>query len=79
MRKMKDAAPGGDGVRLCYLLKGGEKVMEEVVRVVKFMWKNGAETWEDSLRTGVVVPLYKMKGDIGDPNNYRGVSAEYDE
>ena len=24
MRKMKDASPGEDGVRLCYLLKGGE-------------------------------------------------------
>ena len=40
MGKMKDAAPGEDGVRLCYLRKGGERVMEEVVRIVQFMWKS---------------------------------------
>ena len=72
MRKMKDASPGEDGVRLSYLLKGGERVMAEVVRIVRFMWENGAETWEDSLRSGEVIPLFK-KGDRNNPNNYRGV------
>ena len=72
MRKMKDASPGEDGVRLGYLLKGGEKLMAEVVRIVRFMWGNGAETWEDLLRSGVVVPLFK-KGDRNNPGNYRGV------
>ena len=61
-----------DGVRLSYLLKGGQKVLEEVVRIVQFMFENGADTWEDALRSGVVVPLYK-KGDMDDPGNYRGV------
>ena len=48
MGRMKDAAPGEDGVRLCYLRKGGERMVEEVVRIVRFMWVNGSEKWEDS-------------------------------
>ena len=71
MSKMRDSAPGEDGVRLRYLLKGGGKVMEEVVRLVQFMWVNGAESWEGELRSGVVVPQYE-KGDPDDPGNYRG-------
>ena len=63
MLKMRDSAPGEDGIRLNYLLKGGLKVMAKVVEVVRFMFLNGVETWEDTLKTGVVVPLYKMKGD----------------
>ena len=70
MGKMKDSAPGEDGVRLCYLRKGGERVIEEVVRIVRFMWENDADKWESSLRSGEVVPLYKNKGDRNDPNNY---------
>ena len=62
MGRMKDAAPGEDGVRLCDLRKGGERMVEEVVRIVRFMWVNGSEKWEDSLHSGQVVPLYKGKG-----------------
>ena len=73
MGKMKDAAPGEDAVRLCFLRKGGDRLTDEVVRIVQFMWVNGSETWEDSLRSGQVVPLYKGKGDRNNPNSYRGV------
>ena len=38
MGRMKDAAPGEDGVRLSYLLKGGEKVHDKVVQIVQFMF-----------------------------------------
>ena len=58
MRKMRDSAPGEDGVRLRFLLNGGKEVMDEVVKLVVFMFENDADTWEDSLRTGMVVPLY---------------------
>ena len=73
MKLMRDAAPGEDGVRLSYLLKGGDAVVDEVVRIVRFMFEEEDEKWEDALRAGVVVPLYKMKGSRDDPNNYRGV------
>ena len=29
------------------------------------MFQNDASKWEEHLRTGIVVPLYKMKGDRG--------------
>ena len=73
MCKMRDAAPGEDGVRLSYILKGGVAVRDRVVKIIQFMFVNEAEKWEDALKSGVVVPLYKMKGDRDDPNNYRGV------
>ena len=73
MRLMRDSAPGEDGVRLNFLCNGGRAVMDEVVRLVQFMFQNDASKWEESLKTGIVVPLYKMKGDREDPGNYRGV------
>ena len=72
MGKMKDGAPGEDGVRLSYLLKGGVKVHDKIVEVVRFMFCEDADRWDDALKSGVVVPLFK-KGDRDDPGNYRGV------
>ena len=47
-------------------------MLEEVVRIVQYMFQNPAENWEDTLRTGMVIPLFK-KGERDDPNNYREV------
>ena len=72
MRKMRDAAPGEDGARLSYILNGGEEVVDQLVALIQFMWENGADSWEDSLKIGVIIPLFK-KGDMSIPSNYRGV------
>ena len=72
INKMKHSAPGEDGVRLMYLLKGGPQILYEIVELVKFMFENGAEKWEDALKVGLVIPLHK-KGDKNNPNNFRGV------
>lgn len=72
MKKMKDSAPGEDGVRLCYLLKSGPRMMERIINLIKFMFENGREKWEDTLKMGTVIPLHK-KGDRDNCNNYRGV------
>jgi hypothetical protein len=72
MKKMKDSAPGGDGVRLIYLREGGEMLTERLVLTIRFMFMNPHDTWEESLKTGLVIPLHK-KGDRDDPNKYRGV------
>ena len=72
MSKMRESAPGEDGVRLIYMTKGGEMMTQKVVEMVQFMWMNGSDKWEEGLRTGLVIPLHK-KGDRDNPNQYRGV------
>ena len=72
MKKMRDSAPGEDGVRLCYLLEGGEAVMQMVFNMIQYMFENGADSWESTLKTGLVIPLHK-KGNINDPHKFRGV------
>ena len=72
MKLMKDSAPGKDGVRLNYIMKGGDLIKSEVVNLVKFMFKTPADRWEKDLKTGQVIPLFK-KGDKNNPGNYRGI------
>ena len=72
MRKMNESAPGEDGVRLIYILQGGPVVLNQITRMIQFMFKNDADKWEDSLKTGLVIPLHK-KGDRNIPHNFRGV------
>ena len=72
MNKMKDSAPGEDGVRLRYLMKGGPAILDEIVVMVQFMFNNSADKWERSLKVGLVIALHK-KGDKNNPNNFRGV------
>ena len=72
MSKMKHSAPGRDGVRLIYLLKAGQEIMDRLIAMVAFMFNNGAECWEEALKIGLVIPLHK-KGDKNSTHNYRGV------
>ena len=73
MRKMKDSAPGKDGVRISYLTEAGPEIMNKLVEMIKFMFENTADKWEDSLKIGMVIPLHK-KGGINIPHNFRGVT-----
>ena len=59
-------------MRLIYLFKGGPEIIEKVIEMVQYMFENGAEKWDLSLKIGLVIPLYK-KGDRNNANNYRGV------
>ena len=68
---MRDSSPGEEGV-FPYLLKGGLEIKQMIVDLVQFMFSNSAEQWEESLKVGVIVPLFK-KGDRDNPGNYRGV------
>ena len=72
MKKMRDSAPGQDGVRLSYLMSAGQEITEKLVNMVQYMFQNGAEKWEESLKVGLVIPLFK-KGDRNNANNFRGV------
>ena len=72
MAKMKDSAPGEDGIRLGFIKKASKEIQEVVVLKVKDMWNTSATLWEEPLKVGVIIPLFK-KGDKSDPNNYRGI------
>ena len=70
---MKDSAPGKDGVRISYLTEAGPEIMNKLVEMIKFMFENTADKWEDSLKIGMVIPLHKKEG-INIPHNFRGVT-----
>ncbi len=72
LKKMRESAPGENGVRLIYLLQGGEEIINRVVELVQYMFINGSDKWEDELKEGVIIPLFK-KGDKNNTNNYRGI------
>ena len=72
MKEMKESAPGEDGVRMCYIRYACEEMIEEVIEMVRKMFVSRANEWSETLKGGVIVPLYK-KGDREDPGNYRGV------
>ena len=72
IKGMRESAPGGDGVRLIYMMKGGESMKGKMIEMIQFMWMNGSDKWEEGLKTGLVIPLHK-KGDRDNPNNFRGV------
>ena len=73
MKKMKNSAPGRDGVRLIYLLKAGPRVLQKLIKMLQFMFNNGADKWEEALKIGLVIPLHK-KGCKNVPGNFRGVT-----
>ena len=72
IKEIRESAPGKDGVRIGYIRNASEEVRGRVIRLVQRMFEEGPGSWEESLRKGVMVPLFK-KGDRNDRNNYRGV------
>ena len=72
LKEIRESAPGKDGVRIGYIRYASEEVKERVIGLVLRMFEGGPGGWEESLRKGVMVPLFK-KGDRNDRNNYRGV------
>ena len=72
MAKVKDSDPGKDGVRMSYISAASEEVKQKIIRMVQYMFEHRAHRWEEDLRQGQMVPIYK-KRNKNDPNNYRGV------
>ena len=72
MKKVKDSAPGEDGVRMRYIAQADVEIQREVTKMVQFMFQNDPQEWEQSLKVGHMIPIYK-KGDRDDRGNYRGV------
>jgi hypothetical protein len=72
MKNVKDSSPGQDGVRITYILNACQEILDEIIKMVQYMFTHRANSWEESLKQGSVIPLFK-KGDRNDANNYRGV------
>ena len=72
MGEIRESAPGMDGVRIGYIKQAEGGVRERCVELVRRMFEEDAEQWEESLKVGGMVPLFK-KGDREEKNNYRGV------
>ena len=74
-------APGLDQFMAEYLKFGGRCLFDEVARVVQAAWQrasaaDGAEAsaWPDTWLKGVIVPLWKRKGNREDKNTWRGIT-----
>ena len=70
--KVKDGAPGIDNVRISYVRLAGKTTQEAVCNVIMGMVNKDPCEWEEMVKIGLVVPLFK-KGQRDDINNYRGI------
>ena len=70
--KVKDGAPGIDNVRISCIKLAGKTVQETVCNFIMDMANKNPCEWEEMVKVGLVVPLFK-KGQRNDINNYRGV------
>ena len=72
IRKMKDAAPGEDEIRLRYIREAGDEIRKSVYRKFQWLRENPAHRWNDGQKVGIIIPVHK-KGDKTDMHNFRGV------
>ena len=72
IREIKDGAPGIDGVSIKMIKFADGTCKERIVQLIKDMYERPPPEWEDSIKVGLVVPLFK-KGERSNINNYRGV------
>ena len=69
---MKGKAPGIDEMRVEMVMAAGENGISWTKRLLITCKRQGKipEEW----RTGLIVPIWKKKGDVQDPGKYRGIT-----
>ena len=72
VREIKDGAPGIDGVSIKMIKFADGTCKERIVQSIKDMYQRPPTEWEDCIKVGFIVPLFK-NGERNDINNYRGV------
>ena len=72
IREIKDGAPGIDGVSIKMIKFADWTCKERIVQLIKDMYERPPPEWEDYIKVGLVVPLFK-KGERNSINKYRGV------
>ena len=70
--KIRDGAPGEDGVRVSFVRHADLHTQQLVATLVAKLARTEPDSWDPCIKTGLVVPLFK-KGDRAVPSNYRGV------
>ena len=73
LKKLKTGkAPGIDGIRGEMLKCGGEVVVDWIFCLCKLAWESSVvpEDW----KKGIIIPIYKGKGDRWECNSHRGIS-----
>ncbi|MEW8546756.1 MAG: reverse transcriptase domain-containing protein, partial [Candidatus Thiodiazotropha sp.] len=60
------------GVTAEHFLYGGEELLSITTDIINCLYRNGKLT--DSLKTGVLTPVYKKKGPATESKNYRGIT-----
>ena len=58
MKELRESAQGKYGIKISYIAKGGEELVDKIVRMV-VMFKSLAERWDESLRLWIMVPFVK--------------------
>ena len=72
IREIKDRAPGIDRVSIKMIKFADGTCKERIVLLIKGMYEKPPTEWEDFIKVGLVVPLFK-KGERNSINTYRGV------
>ncbi|CAE8616179.1 unnamed protein product, partial [Polarella glacialis] len=81
-RMQTGRAAGEDGFVAEYLKYGGEVIRNKIIEMVQRMWRytffaedgHEADAWPAEWKIGLVVPLWKKKGERQDKNTWRGVT-----
>ena len=83
IRDMKYGKAGGvDGMVAEYFKWAGRELHERLFEFLTFSWRSAtradagreAELWPEAWRVGIVVPIWKRKGNWKDKNSWRGIT-----
>ena len=82
MQMKNGKAAGVDGFLAEFYKYGPDELRDEINSCVRQMWQNAksavagqeAADWPESWNKGIVVPLWKQKGDRTDKNTWRGIT-----
>ena len=72
LAKIRDGAPGNDGVRMLAVKVASKPIKQELHRMIGQLIDMKPEEWPEEIKEGWVIPLHK-KGPKNDLGNYRGV------
>ena len=70
VQELRELIHGEDWIKISYVRKEWEDFVERIVKIVQVIIESPAESWEESLRLGIIVSLFK-KESRGYVNSYR--------